>query len=275
MQIIGDLFSTIFFQPIANLLVFIFGILQALQIPGAFGLSIILLTVVIRLLVWPFMSAQLKSVKKMAELKPHLDALKTKHKNDRQSFAAAQMALFKEHNYNPAAGCLPSLLQLPIIWALFQTISSFMNGDSLDKINQILYPFIGNLKTAPDLNFFGMNLTVKPAEFTTLGIWLLIIPLLTVFLQFIQSKMMALKSVKNYPSDSPKEKKEKEGLEDSMAAMQSQMVYMMPLMVGVFAFQFPIGIALYWNTFTVLGIVQQYFLSGWGGLESWIRVVKR
>lgn len=271
MQVIIDIFNTFFFGPIINLLVGILHVLQLVNMPGALGLAIIVLTIIIRLLIWPITNAQLKSAKKMADLKPKLDELKKKHQGDKQGLAAAQMSLYKEHGVNPAGGCLPTLLQFPILIALYQTIFAFFSGsEGLTKINDILYfPWL-NLNSAPDLNFFGLNLASKPS----VGL-LILIPLLTAALTFIQSKMMAPKPLKNYPTDSPKEKKEKEGIEDSMMAVQSQMMYMMPVMIGYFAFQFPIGLALYWNTLTILSIIQQYFVSGWGGMENWIRVLRK
>lgn len=273
---IVTIFNTFLFGPIVNLLAAIYQGLQFFHIPGALGFSIILLTVVIRILVWPFMQTQLKSARKMAELKPQLDALKIKHKGDKQGIASAQMALYKEHGVNPAGGCIPALLQIPIMIALYQVILAFFDPNSLNHINNMLYVKEWSFITVPNLDFFGVNLAVKPSEFGQYGILLLLIPVITAVLQLIQSKMMIPeKALKEYPTDSPKEKKEKEGVEDSMAAMQSQMMYMMPLMVGYFAFQFPVGLALYWNTFTILGIVQQYKISGWGGLIDWIKLAKQ
>lgn len=271
MQIIFDIFNLFFFGPTVNLLAAILQGLQLINFPGSFGVAIILLTIVVRFLVWPFMGAQLKSAKKMADLKPHLNALKAKHKGDKQAMAAAQMALYKEHGVNPAAGCLPTLIQFPILIALYQTIFAFFSGaEGLERINDALYfPWL-HFNSTPDLVFFGLNLAAKP----TLGVMLLI-PLFTAGLTFLQSKMMVPKPLKEYPSDSPKEKKEKEGTEDAMAAMQSQMMYMMPVMIGFFAFQLPSGLALYWNTLTIMGIVQQYIISGWGGLENWVRLIKK
>lgn len=273
---LGDIFNLLFFGPIVNLLVLILRSLESVHIPGALGFSVIILTIIIRLLVWPFMSTQLKSAKKMADLKPHLDALKQKHKDDKQAFAAAQMALYKEHGVNPAGGCLPSLIQLPIVIALYQSILAFFNGQSgLDRVNHLLYSPSWHLSRSPDLNFFGLSLADKPSQFSQIGILVLLIPLVTAGLQFLQSRMMTQTPVKTYPSDSPKEKKEKEESEDTASQVQSQMMFMMPLMIGYFAFQFPIGLALYWNTFTILGMVQQYFVSGWGGMERWIEKVRR
>lgn len=275
MQVIGDIFNTTLFGPIVNLLVAILRGLEFIHLPGSLGFAIILLTVVIRLLVWPFMQTQLKSARKMAELKPQLDALKLKHKGDKQGMAAAQMALYKEHGVNPAGGCVPALIQIPIIIALYQTILAFFDPKGLENINKVLYIKDWHFTSVPNLDFFGLNLAAKPSDFGKIGLFLLLIPIITAVLQLVQSKMMGPeKPLKEYPTDSPKEIKEKEGVGDSMAAMQSQMMYMMPLMVGYFAFQFPIGLALYWNTFTVLGIIQQYKISGWGGLKDWIKFVK-
>lgn len=271
MQIITDLFNTFFSQPIVNLLVLILKILETVSLPGALGFAIIILTIVIRIIVWPFMSAQLKSAKKMADLKPKMDELKRKHGSDRQALSAAQMSLYKEHGVNPAGGCLPTLIQFPVLIALYQTILAFFEGNGgLEKINNNLYSPALHLSNIPSPLFFGLNLADKPS----LGP-LLLVPLITAGLTFLQSKMMTATPVKEYPSDSPKEKKEKESVEDSMSAIQSQMMYMMPVMIGFFAFQFPLGLALYWNVLTLVSIYQQYRISSWGGLETWVKLLRK
>lgn len=267
---VGDIFNLIFFGPVVNLLVLIYQGLSALHIPGALGFSIMFLTILIRILVWPFMASQIKATKQMADLKPLLDVIKVKHKGDKQALAAAQMALYKEHGVNPAGGCLPALIQIPVFIALYQSINNILPGigGSINHINSLLYFPQLKLPSTLDPNFLGLNLGVKPSQFGTHGVLLLLIPLLTAVLTFVQSKMAIPKPVKVYPSDSPKEAKEKEGVEESMGQVQSQMVYMMPIMIGYFAFNFPIGLAIYWNTYTILGIIQQYTVSGWGGMEG-------
>lgn len=273
---IGDIFNQIFLSPIINILVLIYRGLDSLAIPGALGFSIVILTILIRLLVWPFMATQLKSAKKMADLKPHLDALKSKHKDDKQSFAKAQMELYKEHGVNPAGGCLPTLIQFPIIIALYQAILALFDGPAgLEKVNAFIYIPSWRLDHAPDLSFFGANLANKPSEFSSVGYLILLVPLITAGFTFLQSRMMIPVPVKVYPKDSPKEVKEKGSTEDAMQAVQGQMVYMMPLMVGFFSWQFPIGLALYWNIFTLLGVWQQYLVSGWGGLSSFLSPLKK
>lgn len=274
---IGDFFNLLFLHPIINLLVFIYQVLEAVNLPGALGLSIIVLTVIIRVLVWPFMTTQLQSAKKMAELKPHMDAIKSKHKGDKQALAAAQMALYKEHGVNPAGGCLPALIQIPVFIGLYQAITHVLPstaGGSIEYINSILYfPWL-RLPQTLEPYFLGLNLGYKPSEFATHGTFLLAVPILTALLTFVQSQMAIVKPPKVFPSDSPKEIKEKENIEDSMSQVQSQMVYMMPLMIGFFAWQFPIGLAIYWNTYTILGILQQYQVSGWGGMNELIKKLK-
>jgi YidC/Oxa1 family membrane protein insertase len=269
---IGAVFDTFFIAPIINVMVFFIHVFSSIGIPGSLGLSIIALTIVIKLLIWPFMTAQLRSTKKMADLKPHLDKLKEKHKGDRQKFAAAQMALFKEHGVNPAAGCLPALIQMPVFIALYQVIFAFFDSKSgLTRINELTYSFIPDLAKMPSPQFLGVDLSHRPSEFGQYGWVLLLIPIITAALTFVQSKMMVPAPVKKYPSDSPVEKKEKETKGDMGSAMQSQMLYLMPLMIGFFSWQFPVGLALYWNTFTFFGIIQQYKVAGLGGLSGWIK----
>lgn len=283
MQIIADLFNTIFYGPIVNVLVLLLHFLESLNVPGALGISIILVTILIRLLVWPFMASQLKTTKKMAELKPHLDALKSKHKDDKQALAKAQMDLYKEHGVNPAGGCLPLLFQIPPMIAIYQVVNSFFRNPNLDAINHVLYNPAWHLTKVPDLSFFGLNLGDRPSDFLKLGSfpefltlirghWLIIlIPIITAGFQLIQSRMMLPQAVKTYPKDTKKEKEEKESMEDAMASMQGQMMFLMPLMMGYITFTFPIGLALYLNTVSIVGIFQQYLISGWGGLATWFK----
>lgn len=273
---IVEIFNLIFFAPVINILVLIYQGLTAIHIPGALGFSIVFLTILIRVLVWPFMASQIKATKKMADLKPHLDVLKEKHKGDKQALAQAQMALYKEHGVNPADGCLPALIQIPIFIALYQAIINILPGagGNISHINTLLYSPQLKLPSYLDPNFFGLNLGFKPSEFGSNGVLLLLVPLVTAGLTFVQSKMTLSKPIKNLASSPAKDGKEKQGMEESMGQMQSQMVYLMPIMIGYFAFSFPIGLAIYWNTYTILGIIQQHKISGWGGMESLVARVK-
>jgi len=89
-----------------------------------YGLSIIILTILVRVVTWPLMSKQLASARAMQELQPEIKKLQEKYKNDKEKLNAATLELWKKHNINPAAGCLPLLIQLPILWAVFQLLKS-------------------------------------------------------------------------------------------------------------------------------------------------------
>jgi len=273
---IGDIFNLFLLQPTLNLIVLILRTIQSLHLPGALGLSIILLTILVKLATWPFTNQQLKASKKMMELKPHLDQLKIKHKDNKQGMAAAQMALYKEHGVNPAGGCLPAVIQILLIYPLYQVIQAFLDpAKGLERINFFLYDKSWHLTSLPDSHFFGVNLANKPSEFAQFGVFLLLVPIVTAALQFVLSKMMAPQGVPVRKDDKPKEVKEKVKEEDMATAMQGQMLIMMPAMIGFFAFQFPIGLALYWNTISILSIYQQYLITGWGGLSEWIKKLRR
>lgn len=258
-------FNEILIWPITNLLVAIYHVLNFVHMPYALGFSIIVLTIVIRIILYPLTNSQLKASRKMQELNPHISKLKEKHKNDAKTLQQETMKLYKEHGVNPAAGCLPVIIQLPIIWALYSVLQQIVNpnsGEVLKNINQIVY--FGSLKLthAWDPSFFGLPLGQNPAELMkTLGVIVLLVPIITAILQYIQSKMMFVA----VPKKDNGEKKQ----EDFATTFQTQAMYIFPLMIGFFSYTFPIGLSLYWNTFTVFGIIQQYKISGLGGLASW------
>ncbi len=270
-------FDTLLINPILNILIVFYNLLEAAHVPGALGLAIIIMTVVIRLALWPLTTTQLKSSKKMAELKPHLTRIKEEHKDDKIRHQQEVSKLYKEHGVNPLSGCLPLLLQMPIFIALYQVLLKFVNltnSDLLANINDRVYISALRLQDIPSTSFFGLNLSSKPNEWASIGIFILIIPVATGVLQFIQSKMLVtpekapVKTQKAKQDEKSTEKKE--SLEDSMAQMQSQMAMIMPAMIAFFSYGFPVGLSLYWNTFTIIGIVQQYKIMGAGSLNKYL-----
>lgn len=257
----GKYWNLLLVNPIINLLAAFYKLFEWLHLPGPLGWAIIFLTIAIRILLYPLMNAQLKSAKKTALLKPHIDELSTKHKGNKQALQQAQLALYKEHNINPAAGCLPTLIQFPVLIALYNVFYKLLGNGNLQEfiseLNTVLY--IPALRLANlDLTFFGVNLSIKPSQWQQYGWWLLSIPVITAFLQWYQTKLMTppqpekIVSQNTNASVSNEEKKP-----DDMADMQKQMMYIMPVMFGFFALQFPIGLALYWNIFGFFGIIQQ------------------
>jgi YidC/Oxa1 family membrane protein insertase len=251
----GSLFDTLLVTPITNILLLIYHGLVYLHIPSALGFSIILLTIVIRFILYPLTTSQLKATKKMQTLTPHISRLKEQHKNDAKRLQEETMALYKEHGVNPAAGCLPLIIQLPVIWGLYSVLNHIvaLKADVLVKtINSIAYaPFL-RLDKPWDTHFFGLPLTMTPGQLFQSGVYLIVlVPLLTAVFQFLQTKMML-------PPQTDKKPEKKGGAEDFAQAFQTQSLYMFPLMIGFFSFQFPLGLSLYWNTFTLFAMIQQY-----------------
>jgi YidC/Oxa1 family membrane protein insertase len=266
-----DAFHVVLYVPMINLLVILYHGLNFIHFPYALGFSIIVLTAFIRLVLYPLTNSQLKASKKMQELTPHLNKLKEKHKNDAKTLQAETMKLYKEFGVNPAAGCLPVLIQMPIIIALYQALYQIVKpgAANLAQINHMLYNNSLRLTSSWDVTFFTLPLAQKPSELFKIDSpisWLiLLIPIATGLFQFIQTKMMLVPQAKNKDDGKKGEKKK----EDFATAFQSQSLYIFPIMIAYFSYIMPIGLSLYWNTFTIFGIMQQYRISGLGGLKEW------
>ncbi len=267
----NNIFDAIFIIPILNAMVAIYHFLIFIKIPGAFGFALIILTTIIKLILNPLTGSQLKSTRKLALLKPELDKLNVKYKNDKTMLHQEQLKLYQQAGINPAAGCLPLLIQMPILIALYNIFFKLLDSGDLAKtvteINKVVYLPLLKL-TSLDLSFFGLSLTLKPSEWQSKGVWLLAIPIITGLLQYWQTKMMS-PVVKTTDDKQPPVKAQDKQItkvdekkpEDMSTAMQKQMTIMMPVMIGFFAYSFPLGLSLYWNTFTIFGIIQQYQLS--------------
>ncbi|MBI4999829.1 YidC/Oxa1 family membrane protein insertase [Candidatus Gottesmanbacteria bacterium] len=130
------IFNQILIWPILNILIALYKIFEALRAPGAFGLAIIGLTILIRFLLSPLFSSQLKSAQKMQELKPKIDELSQKYGKDKARIQQEQLRLYKEAGVNPAAGCLPLLLQMPVFIALYNVFWQILGNGNLEKVIQ-------------------------------------------------------------------------------------------------------------------------------------------
>lgn len=247
------LFNTILINPIFEFLKFL------TLTTGNFGVAIIILTVVLRIALVPLSLPQLKSQKKMRDIKPELDKLKKRHAKDPNALRIAQMELYKKHNLNPMSGCLPYILQLVVIIALYHVLSTFV-GEAMKQG----YTF--------NTIFLGLDLS-KPDPTR-------IIPVLAAVSQLVMSLMILPGKEQhdlipsNVKSKALKEADKKETDSQEMAeTMQRQMVFMMPLMTGWIAWGFPAGLGLYWIVTTVFSIAQQWVISGPGGLkDSWVGI---
>jgi len=275
------IFNEILVRPIINILLAIYQILFAIHVPYALGFSIIILTVIIRFILYPLTASQLKASKKMQQIAPHLSHLKQKHKGDAKRIQQETMKLYKEHGVNPAAGCLPIVIQLPIIWALYSVLQKVVGlppSTLVSEVNKLAYSFDFLKLSRPwDQYFFGIPLGQNPSGLLKVMPLIMLVPAITAFLQFIQSKMMFSKPKEQALMEQgiEKIKKQPKKEEDFAAAFQKQSLYIFPVMIGFFSYSFPIGLSLYWNTFTLFGILQQYKIQGLGGLEEWIKKKKK
>lgn len=259
-----SIWFSLLYQPLVNFLILFYRILG-----HNLGLAIIGLTVAIRAALIPLTQPSLKAAQEMKKVAPELEKLKIKYKNDKQALAQAQLKLYKEKGINPAAGCLPQIIQFIILIALYQAFSQVLNtdGEIMEKLNSILYPFLKfgeeeviktkflylNL-TQPDLinlpfsfKFFGATINKLP------GIFLI----LAAVSQFISSKTMM--PVSQVQEEQAKKTPQKE--DDMGAMMQKQMLYTMPLITLFIGFKFPSGLVLYWLTFSLFMAYQQFLVN--------------
>lgn len=275
---ISSLFNLLLVAPIVNALVALYKVFVILKLPGALGFAVIALTILIRFILYPLSKSQLKIMKKNAEkmalLKPQLAALKQKYKDDKTKFNQEQLRLYKEAGINPTAGCLQNLLQFPIMIALYNVFVLILSSNAVESINKVIYTPLLKIESL-DVSFFGLNLIHRPNEWQKFGWWLLLMPIATGLLQYWQVKLMTpnnstpapkqpLALAKTQPEGQDQPKKE----EDMNEMMQKQMTFMMPLMIGFFAYSFPLGLSFYWNTYTIFGIIQQYQINKQGVGEN-------
>jgi YidC/Oxa1 family membrane protein insertase len=230
MGFIGTIFNEILYRPLFNGLIFLYNIIPYHDL----GLAIIILTIIIRFILYPLNQKAIKSQKALNDLQPQIKEIQAKHKNDRVKQSQALMELYKSNGINPASGCLPLLIQLPVLFALYRVFLDGLNPDSLKN----LYSFVGRPEIINPL-FLGLLDMAKSSY------WLAI---LAGALTFVQSKMMAGPQTKTT------------GAGDFSSLLSKQMLYFMPILTVIIAWKLPAGLALYWIVITLFGIGQQYFL---------------
>jgi YidC/Oxa1 family membrane protein insertase len=213
-----------------------------------FGLAILVLTILVRLVTLPLTTKQLKATKAMQDMQPLLEELKRKHARDKQKLAQEQMLLYKESGVSPAGCMLPMLVQMPIWIALFQSIIRVLAVVPEDflSLSRYLYTSWGQVFSLVPLNsqFLWLDLAV-PDKF-------ILLPILVGGTMWAQQKMIM-------PT----------GSDSKQAAQQQMMLWMMPLMFAFLTMQFPSGLALYWVISNAVTIgIQYYITGGWGGLAT-------
>lgn len=240
------MFKVLLYQPLLKVLAILTQVLG-----GSLGLAIIVLTALIRTALIPLTLPATRSAQKLKDLKPHLDELKRRHGSDRRRLQEEQMNLYRQHGVNPAAGCLPTIVQFAILIALYQVFIDFINRNGTD----------GQL--AADLQFLWLDLA-KPDP-------IYILPILAGVTQLILSLMLMTAKEHHEPADlkpaaAKKEETKREDTKEMAETLQQQMLYVMPVMTALIALRLPSGLAVYWITTTVYSLIQQYLTSGLGGL---------
>ncbi|HEV8354015.1 MAG TPA: YidC/Oxa1 family membrane protein insertase [bacterium] len=188
---------------------------------GSAGLAIILLTVAIKLVLHPLTRRQLRSMKEMQVLAPQITVLRAKYKDNPQQMNTEVMNLYRAHGVNPLSGCLPMLVQLPVLYGLFNVLrrEHIFNGATFLGFPLEAVPTVGHILSDPLLAVF---------------------PLLVALTTYLQQRMSVTDP------------------------QQAKLFLFMPVLVGYFATQFPVGLSLYWITSTAAYILEYYIVVGRG-----------
>jgi YidC/Oxa1 family membrane protein insertase len=252
------------FQWILQQLVNFFATVGPLKAIGAFGLSVMVLTIGIRAVLFPVFQWQLRTSRRIqAEQRlvaPQLQELRKKYKKEPQRLSQEMNALYKEHGISPFSsltGCIPALVQMPVLIGLYQSIRAFTSTTA---------PGHGVIPPGNSGFLWIHNVTLSAQEACCnaphglAGLLgqpqLLILPLLAGIFTFAQSRMMM-----------PPSRPDMSDQERSMQGVTKQMSLIFPVMIFAFSFLFPEGLAIYWVTGTIFMVAQQYHLLGWNGLK--------
>jgi len=229
------LYNAILYRPIFNILVFLYNI-----VPGHdFGIAIILLTILILAVLFPLSYKLIESRQALTVIQPKIKEIQKKYKNKEEQ-AREMMKAYKEYNINPVSGCLPLLIQLPILFTLYRVLLNVLKPGSLS----VLYPFIQNPGTINSL-FLGI-LNLEKASPILAG--------LAGLSQFFYSRLMM-----KYSPPTPQASEQK-GAIDIQKMIGKQTTYIFPFMIVIFGLSIPAGLTLYWIAFSLLSMGRDYYL---------------
>ena len=233
---IVQLYTTILYQPLFNLLVFFYNIIPDI------GIAIILLTIIVKIILWPLSHKGLKSQKVLQDLQPKMNALKEKYKDNKEKLGQETMALYKREKINPMSSCLPLLIQFPVIIAVFRVFRAIF-AETVDF--SLLYSFVSIPKVINPITLGFLDLSQPQIG----------LAILAGLAQFWHSRILLKRNKKETTSDS---KKKELSLPETMS---KQMMYFMPVITVFIASSFPGGLALYWLVITLLGVLDQYLIN--------------
>jgi YidC/Oxa1 family membrane protein insertase len=262
---------------------------------GSAGIAIILFTIGIRLVLAPLQIVQLRSARAMQRLQPHIAELRKKHGKDKQKLTEETMKLYKEHKVNPAMGCLPMLLQFPVLIGLFWALRDLGSNPTFKATSQL----IKNFPSCFPATSLGKTVNITPACWDRIKgvhgsatwlvanyhaslfgasnvqhvynlfhahfLWLsnglgqpdplVILPILAGASQWIQSRMMMQKS------------------SDPQQQSMNMLMNFTPLIIVFFAWRYPSGLSLYWVTSTIIGVLISVRITGWGTIPRFDRMI--
>ncbi len=237
----SNLWQTLVVWPLGHTLSWIDMRLQALNVPYHWGFAIILFTLFIKLVTLPLTLTQIRGMEAQKAIQPKVQELQKKYGKDREKLAAAQMALYKEAGVNPLSGCLPLLVQMPILFGLYSAI--VVIGPRLQNAAFFWIPDLGFPEYTGGLSWLPQNF--NEGNYGLLASYL-VLPLLLVVSQFISQRWMT-------PPPPPG---------NDQAGMMRQVGLMMVFMFGFFTLQVPAGLTLYWVTSNLLQMLQQFVIMG-------------
>lgn len=229
----SEIFNTILYQPLFNLFVALYNL-----IPDV-GVVILIVTLLVKLALYPLTTKSIKAQKSLTELQPKLEAIKKLYKDNQQMLAQETMKLYKENKVNPFGSCLPLLIQIPVFLALYWVLRQGLTSQDFSS----LYAFVKNPGTIHTITLGLIDLK-NPS---------VILAVLAGAAQFWQSKAMMTKSPPKNAGEGAKD-------ENMMAAMNKQMLYIFPIMTVIIGIKLPAGLSLYWFLSTVLTALQQHFI---------------
>jgi len=242
--------------PLGRLLKLIYDFLHGAHIPGSYGIAVILLTLIVRGLLLPLYIKQIHSMSKMAEVAPRLQEIQQKYKNDQKKLQEEMLKLYQETGYNPAAGCWPLLIQMPILFSLyyvFQNPLVYVLGKSHQYVRDLVTGATGYgitqrivdeaQKLGLDMHFLGINLAKKE---------LLVLPILSAATMLLSVWFSSNSQKKFNPQYSQSQS-------NAMAeSMNRSFMIISPLMSYFIALQVPSGLVLYWTVTNLFTILQQF-----------------
>lgn len=225
------------YEPLYNALIGLVDVLPGNNV----AFAIIVLTIAVKAALLPLTAKSSRAQKAMKAIQPELKAIQEKHKDDKEKLARATMELYQKHGVNPFSGCLPILVQLPFIIALYFV---FWKGLAIDPTT--LYGFIP-APEALNFAFLGIDITQKS----------IILALAAGLTQFIQAQI----TMPDPFSKKEEEKKAPSFQDDLQRSMQMQMKYILPVMIGFFAYSISAAVALYWTVSNIVSIGQELYMK--------------